>query len=48
MKGITRQHMKVDRVAYQEVYCPEAELHFVQPERVVSEAESLCSVSVET
>ena len=47
MKWITHEHVKVARVAYQEVYCPETELHFVQPERVVSEAESLCSVSGE-
>ena len=45
MKWIAREHVKVDRVAYQEVYGPEAELHFVQPERVVSEAESLSSIS---
>ena len=48
MKWITREHVKVDRVAcpwlIRKFVDPEAEFYFVAPERVLSEAERLRAV----
>ncbi len=48
MKWITREHVKVDRVAcpglIKKFVDPEAEFHFVPAERVISEAERLEAV----